>query len=454
MRLRLLLSFTLVVLVSVASVVFLTRQGAVSEVRTFMVRGGMADVANLVELLEEHYAQNGTWAGVQRLLRLPHGQGRGSQGAMMGTMMDQRLRVADSTGSVVADSATPPEFSTLTAAELEQAIPLQAGGKTAGYLLAEGGMTFSSSDEAFLIRRLNRAALIAGLVGGGLALLLSLLLAGRLLQPIRALTGLAGRMAQGDLSQRAQVQGTDELARLGRAFNEMASSLEQAQASRRAMTADIAHELRNPLSIQRAHLEALQDGIYPFTAENLEPVLQQNLLLTRLVEDLHTLALAEAGQLSLDLQPVDLTTLVQESLERFRPQADERDIRLEAELQPLPPLRVDPQRIEQILGNLLSNALRHTPDGGRVRVRLQPDCERVFVSVHDSGPGIPEEALEKIFERFYRADRARSRSQGGAGLGLSIARNLAQAHGGTLRAANHPQGGAVFTLELPAAGLE
>lgn len=372
----------------------------------------------------------------------------------MGTMMDQRLRVADSTGSVVADSATPPEFSTLTAAELEQAIPLQAGGKTAGYLLAEGGMTFSSSDEAFLIRRLNRAALIAGLVGGGLALLLSLLLAGRLLQPIRALTGLAGRMAQGDLSQRAQVQGTDELARLGRAFNEMASSLEQAQASRRAMTADIAHELRNPLSIQRAHLEALQDGIYPLTAENLEPVLQQNLLLTRLVEDLHTLALAEAGQLSLDLQPVDLTTLVQESLERFRPQADERDIRLEAELQPLPPLRVDPQRIEQILGNLLSNALRHTPDGGRVRVRLQPDSERVFVSVHDSGPGIPEEALEKIFERFYRADRARSRSQGGAGLGLSIARNLAQAHGGALRAANHPQGGAVFTLELPAAGLE
>src|SRR5690606_10068954 len=175
------------------------------------VRGGMADVANPVELLEGHYPQNGTWAGVPRLLRLPHGQGRGSQGAMMGTMMDQRLRVAASTGSVVADSATPPEFSTLTAAELEQAIPLQAGGKTAGYLLAEGGMTFSSSDEAFLIRRLNRAALIAGLVGGGLALLLSLLLAGRLLQPIRALTGLAGRMAQGDLSQRAQVQGTDEL---------------------------------------------------------------------------------------------------------------------------------------------------------------------------------------------------------------------------------------------------
>jgi two-component system OmpR family sensor kinase/two-component system sensor histidine kinase BaeS len=249
------------------------------------------------------------------------------------------------------------------------------------------------------------------------------------------------------------VHGSDELATLGRAFNNMADSLQKAEQSRRALTADIAHELRNPLAVQRANLEALQDGIYPLTSENLAPVLEQNHLLTRLVEDLHTLALADSGQLRLERRDIDFPSLAGKVVERFVPQAASREIRLSYDKVPIPPLSIDPTRVEQILNNLLSNALRYTPGGGDIAVSVSGVTPQlpgaVQLRVHDSGPGIPAEALPHVFERFYRADRSRSRGEGGSGLGLAIARQLAEAHGGTLEAANHPEGGAVFTLTLP-----
>lgn len=312
-------------------------------------------------------------------------------------------------------------------------------------------MAFSQGDEARLVSRISRAAWMAGLIGAALSLVLALILAYQLLRPVQALTRAARMMAQGDLSQRVAVGGNDELATLGRAFNHMAESLQRAEESRRAMTADIAHELRNPLAVQRAHLEALQDGVYPLTPENLTPILEQNQLLTRLVEDLRTLALADAGQLRLEFQPTDLKALVDNVLEHFMPQIAARRIELRRHYpeDALPHLSLDAQRIGQILNNLLSNALRHTPEGGFIELSLSAAPTAVQLSLRDSGAGIPAEALPHIFERFYRADKGRSRAEGGTGLGLAIARKLAQAHGGNLSAANHPQGGAVFTLTLP-----
>ena len=276
----------------------------------------------------------------------------------------------------------------------------------------------------------------------------------RLLRPVRDLTSAAQNLAQGDLSQRVPVSGNDELAQLGRDFNQMADALQLAGEARRAMTADIAHELRTPLAVQRANLEALQDGIYTLTPENLTPVLEQNQLLTRLVDDLRTLALVDAGQLALEHSLTDLSALVGHSIERFRPQAEAKQITLSLQApDACQQMLLDPMRIEQVLGNLLSNSLRYIPPKGTIHVNLSCTQGYAELTIHDSGPGIPEEALELIFERFYRADRARSRESGGSGLGLAIARQLAQAHGGTLTAANHPQGGAVFTLRLPFHGL-
>jgi two-component system sensor histidine kinase BaeS len=465
MRTRLLLSFTLVVLVSVIGVVVFARQGAASTVRAFMYRGSMVESDELVASLQDYYAQNGTWQGVDSLLGgLGRGQGQG-QGMMHGPgMMNQRLRLADASGAVVADTQGAASGE-LTNAEKDAAIPIEVGGRTVGYLSWQGGMAYSAADENFLVSRLTRAAVTAGLVAGGLSLLLALLLSYTLMRPVRELTLAARRLGERDLSQRVRVSGKDELAELALTFNRMADSLQQAQENRRALTADIAHELRTPLAVQRANLEALQDGVYPLTPENLAPVLEQNLLLTRLVDDLRTLALADAGQLTLERTPTDLVALVERMVERFQPQAAPRSIALRldapsATSTEYPLLTVDPQRVEQILSNLLSNALRYTPDGGQIAigfvltgglsgVRTSGSSKSsVQISVRDSGPGIPPEALPHVFERFYRVDRSRSRAEGGSGLGLAIARQLAEAHGGTLTAANHPQGGAVFTLSL------
>jgi signal transduction histidine kinase len=409
----------------------------------------------LVADLQAFYTQYGSWQGVESVLGgVGRGQGQG-QGMMhgqgQGMMMGQRLRLADAQGVVVADTTTQP-VGKLSTDEKEAAIPIKVNGHTVGYLSWQGGMAFTAADETFLVSRLTRAAISAGLIAGGLSLLLALLLSYNLMRPVRELTQAARRLGERDLSQRVRVSGKDELAELARTFNRMADSLQQAEESRRALTADIAHELRTPLSVQRANLEAMQDGIYPLIPDNLAPVLEQNLLLTRLVDDLRTLALADAGQLTLERTPTDLPALVQRVVERFQPQAAARRITLEFDTgitsNSLTP-NLDPQRIEQILSNLLSNALRYTPDNGQVTVRMGNASQAVQISVQDSGPGIPLESLPRVFERFYRVDRSRSRSEGGSGLGLAIARQLAEVHGGSLVAANHPQGGAVFTLTLP-----
>jgi len=455
MRIKLILSFSLVVLVTVAAVVLVARLGSTQAVRSFMFRGGMTGSEELVSALEDYYTANDSWQGVESLLAdtTTHGgmMGRGQgQGAAVQAMMSQRLRLADTDGNLIYDSGASPASGSLSQSELDASVALLSGRETVGYLLAEGGIGFTRQQETNLVNRLTQAAISAALIGGGLALVLALFLAYRLLAPIRQLTRAAENLSQGDLSQRVQVHGRDELARLGDTFNNMAQGLQRAGEVRRSMTADIAHELRTPLSVQRANLEALEDGVYPLTTEQLQPILEQNLMLTRLVDDLRSLALAEAGQLTLERMPTNLRTLADRMLERFSAQAAAAGVSLSLDAPAhLPNIPIDPGRVEQIITNLLSNALRYTPTGGQIRLGLGEGAEALALTVRDSGAGIPVEALPHVFERFYRADRSRSRAEGGSGLGLAIARQFAEAHGGTLTAANHPEGGAVFTLSLP-----
>jgi len=435
MRLRLTLTAILLVFVSILSVVLIARQRTATEVRAYMFRGGAFGLEPLVDDLEACYALHNTWEACD----LPGGAPDGGR-----LPLRQRPMLFDAQGNEVGgDARAAPET-------LSQAIPLQAHGQTVGYLLPPAPMRFAPGDEALLLKRLDNAAWSAALIATLLALLLAFFSADRLLRPIHALTRAARRMAEGDLSQRVAVRGGDELALLGKAFNHMAASLQQAEQRRRALTADIAHELRTPLAVQRAHIEALLDGIYPLTPENLQPIAESNALLTRLVEDLRTLALADSGRLPLERTPVDVRPLLERTAERFAPAADARriQIRLRSEGN-CPPVPLDPGRVEQILGNLLSNALRHTPAGGLITLESACTPQHAIIRIRDSGPGISPQDLEHIFERFYRADKSRSRAEGGTGLGLTIARQLARAHGGDLRAENHPEGGALFTLTLP-----
>ncbi len=449
MRLRLILSFTLVVLVSLLTVSAVARQSAASEVRVFMARGGMVGLSNLVENLETYYYTHGSWQGVETLLQTKGAHGNG----YMGGMMNQRLILLDENWMILLDTADAHPQGSLPPEIRPSAIALVVRGNSVGYLLPQGGAAIPSVEETRLLNRLNRATLSAALIAGGLALLLALLLAERLLRPVQSLTRAAHALAQGDLSQRVPITGQDELAELGKTFNQMAQSLQNNQQARRALTADIAHELRTPLAVQRAHLEALQDGIYEPTPETIQTLLNQNQLLTHLVDDLRTLALADSGQLTLNLTPTDLNALCYRQIEHFRPTAAAKNIQLHIQA-PSHPVQIsaDPQRIEQILSNLLANAVRYTPEGGTITLDLRQTATQAEIRIQDSGPGIPEDALPFIFERFYRADKSRTRSEGGSGLGLAIARQLALLHNSRLTAQNAPQGGAIFTLTLPLDG--
>ncbi len=458
MRVRLILSFTLVVLVAILAVVVFVRLDTQRQVENYMFRGGMVGAETLVSNLEKYHSQNGSWQGAEALLSSPRGgpgagAGRMNRGNGQG-LMSQRLRLIDASGSLVYDnSGQAAPGSQMDPGAINQAIQLtDARNQIIGYLLVNDGQSFLPGAQQPLIQRLNSAALWAALLALGLGLAIALVLSSRLLRPVRQLTEAAEKVAAGDLSQQVPVRGHDELAGLGRSFNSMSASLRDSEARRQAMTADIAHELRTPLSVQRAHLEALQDGIYPLTVENLQPVMDQTELLSRLVEDLRTLALADAGELRLEKEPVEMLSFLQDAVRPFQSQATAQGIELTFHCQGQPgsfDVLADRHRLAQILNNLLSNALRHTPDGGRIDASLSREGAWVNVAVQDSGPGIPKDSIERVFQRFYRADRSRSRQEGGTGLGLPIARQLAAAHGGELTAANAPGAGAIFTLRLP-----
>lgn len=250
----------------------------------------------------------------------------------------------------------------------------------------------------------------------------------RIFIPLDDLLEAAGRVAEGDYSARVQEKGPREVRSLARAFNNMASRLHQTDEQRRNLLADVTHELRTPLTVIQGNLEGLLDGVYPADEANLRSLLDETNLLSRLVEDLRTLALAESGALRLRKEPTDLGLLIRETVAAFQTQAISAGVVLTVETdQNLPWLEVDPGRLRQVLSNLLTNALRYTPAGGSIRItyRLEADCAQVAVS--DTGPGIPTEDLPHVFERFYK-----STDSGGMGLGLAIAKHLVTAHAGTI----------------------
>jgi signal transduction histidine kinase len=271
--------------------------------------------------------------------------------------------------------------------------------------------------------------------------------------PLADLMAAADAVADGDLSVRLKESGPGEFGNLARSFNRMASELERADQQRRNLTADVAHELRTPLHIIQGNLEGILDGVYQPDPKTLQATLDETHLLARLVSDLQTLSLAEAGQLPLHLAPVSLADLLADVHTGFEGQAAEAGVTLEIDISEnigSLELQVDPDRMEQVLSNLVSNALHHTPRDGTIRLGAEKTPDGICLTVQDNGAGIPPEDLPFIFDRFWRSDRARTRQAGsGSGLGLAIARQLVQAHGGKISAESQPGEGTKFTIDLP-----
>ncbi len=374
-----------------------------------------------------------------------------------GPPVQDHLILTDGDGRVVLDSEGERVDQILAPDDLTRGAPITVDGERVGTLLVvatETGAAAALADD--FLAALNRGVLLAAVTAGLMALLLGAVLVRQIIAPLRGLQEAARAIADGDLSRRVMITSQDEIGDVGHSFNQMAVALEHNERVRRHTMADIAHELRTPLTVIQGQLEALLDGVFPLTAEQLAPIHDETLLLARLVADLRELALAEAGRLTIERSPVHLDDAVRRVATAVEPAASEKGIALGVDIAPnLSAACADADRLSQVLHNLLGNALRHTPSGGRVGISVQAfSPSELLVSVTDTGPGIPPADVPYIFDRFYRADKSRSRAGGGSGLGLTIARHIIESHGGRIWARSQLDEGTCIKFTLPIANSD
>jgi len=302
-----------------------------------------------------------------------------------------------------------------------------------------------------IVEETARTVTSLAIVGAAAALGFGILLSRGLIAPLRNLEKAAQAIEAQDLSYRVKVEGSTEFVAVTTAFNQMAAQLEEAEIVRRNLLADVAHELRNPLHVLQGNLQAILDDVYPLSLEEIARLADQTRYLTRLVDDLHELAQAEAHRLPLNKHPAEIAVIVKDTVETFRPLAAAREVHLQVALQgTMPQLTVDAARIRQMVANLLTNDLQHTPAGGQILVTVDRRPEDLTMTVEDNGEGIDPAYLPHVFERFYRTDEARSRETGGTGLGLAIVRAIVEAHEGTISVASAGiDRGSSFTVTLP-----
>ncbi len=463
LRFRLLVVLMTIVMVVVGSVALFTSRVTVHEFQNYVdldMKRNMERNRRLMETMQTYYNEH-------------QDEDSPSKAKNLAQILGERVIIADSRGQVLGDSSgvlqgkvldwqtpvpavvvisgqtpfiepslqkgTVLEFDVLQKPEVLQA-PLS---------LAIRPMNGFGPIENGFISAVNGALILAVTVAGVVALLLTVVFSRRILEPIESLTAAARKMENGDLSQRVSVRSKDEIGTLTHAFNAMADGLARLENLRRNMVTDVAHELRTPLTNIRGYLEALRDGMIQPGPALINSLHEEAMLLNRLIDDLQELALAEAGQLRLVRQMVDIREIIEQAVSAQQPSMAEKGLKVSVDLPPnLPLVEADAERIGQVLRNLLNNASVHTPANGEVRVTVQLVDAEVVVSVRDTGSGIPPTHLPYIFERFYRADKSRTRATGGAGLGLAIVKQLIEAHGGRIWAESTEGSGSVFTFTL------
>lgn len=452
---KLLGAFLLVVAVGGLVISLLTTKATQSAFNLYTTRSGKIWAERLAPVLADFYSQTNNWQGVDVVIQqnysmvnteigntmMGHGRGQGgnqqfASGEMMGAL-GQRLILADALGNVVYDSSEEIVAMQLTSAQMEDGTPVMVGDSQVGILLiTPNNLTEVDNAATEFITSVKQAITSSAVIASVIAILLGTLLFVQITAPMRKLHKAAAAIASGNLNERVDIKGKDEFAELGISFNKMAENLALAETQRQHLMADVAHELRNPLTAIQGTLEAMQDGVLPCDKDQLDAVYAETLLLNRLIGDLRLLSLAETSQLKLELVECNPSGLIGEIVDRTQPQAMIKNIHLEARLQKnLPNLMLDPDRITQVLNNLITNALRYTPQDGTVLVEAsQVSSSAPFqLSVSDTGQGIDAQDLPHVFNRFYRADKSRTRSTGGSGLGLAIVKELVEAHGGTVR---------------------
>ena len=464
---KLTLAFLLVAVTAVLLVAVFIRLTNANQFNQLVLSQARSDFETTVVT---YYQTNGSWDGVlpyiirnrygpnAQATRQPGsgpdygGYGNGGPGSGPGGDRGFIFGLVDAQGIVVIPQMPgyPVGFH-VPANQLARGTPVTVNGQVVGTILAPPSPPGLTPEQSAYLQRTDLALLLAS--GGGLvvALLVGLLLARTLTKPLQALTQATHRMAEGELGQQVAVRSSDEIGELAAAFNKMSRELERAVHVRRQMTADIAHELRTPLTVIAGYIESMADGVLAPTPERLAVIYSEIEHLQRLVGDLRTLTQADAGELTLHRQPMAPQELIQRAQAAFEHQAEQAQVALEVQADgEAPVVAVDEIRMAQVLGNLLSNALRYTPAGGRIVLAAHAGGDGVDLTVGDTGPGIAPADLPLVFNRFYRADQSRS-EDGASGLGLAIVKALVEAHGGTIEAQSEVGHGTTMKIHLPAA---
>jgi signal transduction histidine kinase len=391
-----------------------------------------------IESLQGYYLGHGSWDGVEEIFELDD------------RLNDVPAILLDEDGRISLDRAPDSHLTIGARYEIQpgdSADEIIVNGKKVGILIFPG-LSFW-----------ERLASVAGvLVPIGIilffvaifAFVVAIQLIRRFVNPLADVIYAAREVTRGKFGTRISSEGSEDMRSLSDSFNEMAYSLERNDRERRDLLADIAHELRTPLSVIRGRLEGIVDGIYAADDGSQVPLaLEQTYLLERLVDDLRLLTLAETRQLHFEKKPVDLAQLSQRILDMFSAEAQEKNISLTLEKGNDPYMvEVDPQRMEQVIGNLIGNSLRYIPDGSKIWLALTETSNEVKLFVNDNGPGVAEDELPYLFDRFWRKEKSRARSGGGTGLGLAIAKQLVEAQNGTIEARNRSEGGLQVQIEL------
>jgi signal transduction histidine kinase len=428
------------IVIGVSTVYLLSNKAIEGNFSTFSRHSSLLHAEGMVPFFAYYYATNGGWEGVERFVNT----------SAEHHLLGDRLVLLDERAGVVLGAEAKFDRERLDGVAASLGVPVLVDGDRVGTVLTESMLGVPTLLDLRFRASLNRAILLAGLAAAVVAAVLALLLVRRITAPLRQLTRATEDVAAGRLEQRVAIHSRDELGQLGKAFNVMAEKLARSEKLRRDMVADIAHELRTPLTVMQGNLQAILDGVYAPSEENLTLILNRGVLLARLIDDLRELSLVDAGELALDWQLLELSMVVSHAATLAKAQMREKNISLVVEAQAAAlEVEADRSRLDQVLMNLLSNAQRHTPGGGTVTLRCWAEGANALVQVADSGPGIPPEHLPYVFERFWRGDRSRDRSRGGTGLGLAIAKGLVEAHGGRIWAESLSGQGAVFTLSLP-----
>ena len=449
---KLTLAFLIVGLTGIALVAILVWGVTSNEFNRFVNNRSLSDYTTVAKT---YYVAHHSWSGVSDSLRQFNtsiqsnqtGNGPGPEG--VNGPPPQPYLLVDQNWVVVAPGGPFKLDEKVSADHFQSHVAITVNNTTVGYVLVTGRPVRPNSFESSFLQRTSTALLLAALGAAAIALLLGFFLARSITRPIRELTAATRDMAAGHLNQQVPVRSKDELGELTQNFNQMSADLEHSNQLRRQMTADIAHDLRTPLSVITGYLEGLKDGVIKPTPKRFTAMYDESIYLQRLVEDLRTLSLADAGELSLTRQPILPGEIIHRLADTFQHQADINQVHLQTAVDAqLPAINIDPERMQQALGNLVSNALRFTPSGGEIVLSARQEDDHIQMEIKDSGSGIEADELPHVFDRFYRGDE--SRHDGGSGLGLAIAKSLIELQGGQISASSAGPGtGSVFTIQFP-----